>query len=39
MGKGSSVPKRKKNRINAFDCAIKKSKENPKATNHPIEKS
>jgi hypothetical protein len=35
MGKGNSVPKRKKDSIIAFDFLIKKTK----ATNSPIEKT
>jgi hypothetical protein len=39
MGKGSCAQKVKKMKIVVFDCSIKTTKENPKATNTPIEMS
>jgi hypothetical protein len=39
MGKGSCAQKVKKMEIVVFDCSIKTTKENPKATNTPIEMS
>ena len=40
MGKGSSAQKvKKKMGIVVFHCSIKTTKENPKATNPPIDKT